>query len=235
MEKYIAKFEAFDSSSLHNLFKDHNLTVTDINDMINRLDKYEFALKSEFRVLCDELKKSKERGYRDLRKWKIDSILSRYEKANKSIEMVETVEDYMLELTDNGYRIKIFTSGESGFDLIVYTKGVHKSRLDRVAEVTNFLQHLNNSHRLSVDLLSIRDSNEFKVKIQFVIEDTKKSAQDEDEDYISHRTETEHERTLRNLRRIVNPRGFEVENADEDDIDFDDPNEFDEDDPDYEG
>ena len=162
---------------------------------------------------------------RDLRKWKIDSILTRYNNANQLIDMAETVEDYLLELTDNGYRIKVYPSlvnGNANAILLIYTKGVHKSRLDRIAEVTNFLQHLNNSHRLNVDLESIRDSNEFKVIIKSV-ENTKKAAQDEDEDYVSHRTETDHERTLRNLRRITNPRTFETEDEDEDEAEWHEP------------
>lgn len=205
MQKYIAKFEAFDSSSLHDLFKEHNLTIVVLNDMIDKLEKYNLD-----RVLVNELKKSKERGYRDLRKWKIDSILSRYNSASRLVDMAETIEDYLLELTDNGYRIKVFPSDGYAV-LLIYTKGVRKSRLDRVAEVTSFLQHLNNSHRLNVELESIRDSNEFKVIIKSVVEDTKKAAQDEDEDYVAHRTETEHERTLRNLRRMINPQNFDYD------------------------
>lgn len=210
MQKYIAKFESFDSSSLHDLFKEHNLTIVVLNDMIDKLEKYNLD-----HVLVNELKKSKERGYRDLRKWKIDSILSRYNSASRLIDMAETIEDYLLELTDNGYRIKVFPSDEYAV-LIIYTKGVRKSRLDRVAEVTSFLQHLNNSHRLNVELESIRDSNEFKVIIKSVV-DTKKAAQDEDEDYVDHRTETEHERALRNLRRMINPNTFDEDEYDESD------------------
>jgi hypothetical protein len=211
MQKYIAKFEAFDSSSLHDLFKEHNLTIVVLNDMIDKLEKYNLD-----HVLVNELKKSKERGYRDLRKWKIDSILSRYNSASRLIDMAETIEDYLLELTDNGYRIKVFPSDGYAV-LLIYTKGVRKSRLDKVAEVTSFLQHLNNSHRLNVDLESIRDSNEFKVIIKSVVENTKKSAQDEDEDYVAHRTETEHERALRNLRRMINPNTFDEDEYDESD------------------
>ncbi len=187
MQKYIAKFEAFGSSDLQNLFKDNNLKSSDIDNMIDRLDKYNLD-----RVLSNELRRSKERGYRDMRKWKIDSILSRYNNANKIIETAETIEDYLLELTDNGYRIKVYPTDINSAMLLIYTKGVRKSRLDRVAEVTSFLQHLNNSHRLNVELESIRDSNEFKV-------------------FVAHRTETEHERTLRNLRRMINPQNFDYD------------------------
>lgn len=165
MQKYIAKFEAFDSSSLHDLFKEHNLTIVVLNDMIDKLEKYNLD-----HVLVNELKKSKERGYRDLRKWKIDSILSRYNSASRLIDMAETIEDYLLELTDNGYRIKVFPSNAAaaaaglaapdGYAvLLIYTKGVRKSRLARVAEVTSFLQHLNNSHRLNVELESTWEKN----------------------------------------------------------------------------
>lgn len=216
MQKYVAKFEAFDSSTLHNLFRENNITVSDLNDMIDKLEKYGLD-----HVLLKELRGSKERDYRDLRKWKIDSILSRYNKVMKSIEIFETVEDYFLELTDNGYRIKVYSAlgavGSSKMIVLIYTKGVHKSRLDKIAEVSNFLQHLNNSQRLNIELNSIRDSNEFEVTIQ-TVSGSKKAAQDEDEDYATHRTETEHERALRNLRRhyIEN----EDENEEDEDEDF---------------
>jgi len=198
MKKYITKFEAFDSSNLHNLFKEENLKVSDLNSMIDNLEKYNLD-----RTLLAELKRSKLRNYTDLRKWKIDSILTRYNNVYKIINKLELIEDYFLELTDNGYRIAISTLHDSNkYHIIIYTKGVNKSRLDRIAEVSGFLKHLNTSKRLDLDIESIQDSNEFRVIVNSILGDNK-YAQDEDEDYDIHRAEREHNRSIRNLRRGV--------------------------------
>lgn len=218
MKKYITKFEAFDSSNLHNLFKEENLKVSDLNSMIDNLEKYNLD-----RTLLAELKRSKLRNYTDLRKWKIDSILTRYNNVYKIINKLELIEDYFLELTDNGYRIatsivaaeilnnsrlptdterKALLHDSNKYRVIIYTKGVNKSRLDRIAEVSGFLKHLNTSKRLDLDIESIQDSNEFRVIVNSILGDNK-YAQDEDEDYDIHRAEREHNRSIRNLRRGI--------------------------------
>ena len=83
------------------------LTVKDMEVMLFRLKKYSDALSSNGGDLIGDLEKSKSSDWKTLRKWKIENILSRYEVEKIKIEEFEDIEDYLLEMEDIGWEIKI--------------------------------------------------------------------------------------------------------------------------------
>jgi hypothetical protein len=184
MGKYVSKFEAssFGSNGSFSLLpsvaalREFNMSTKNLEEMIDTLKKY--GLDS---TLLRDLQTSKDRSWRDLRKWKVENYLNRYNLLKDKIEHLLDIEDYFLELIDKDYRLKINTIGQT---LKIYTKDVtQKSRLDKIAEVSAFLVHLNNTKRLKVELLKILDTNEFVVSYgDSKYLDVSGSMRDDDED-----------------------------------------------------
>jgi hypothetical protein len=152
MSKYVAKFEAASTPRVTEVLKDFKLKISDLQEMYNKLVNYHLD-----GTLQRDLKTSMDRGWRDLRKWKVQSFLDRYDRSKPKIEEIELIEDYFLELVDKGYRMKIDPNLNR---VIIYTKDVSGTRLNHFKEVIDFFVHLNNTNRLLVDLESVKDSNE---------------------------------------------------------------------------
>jgi|GEM_PF-5486708 len=177
MNKYIAKFEAakFDPNDI---LKGYNMTIADLDNMINFLDKYgedesdyeEFAEDEEdgyvrgvhqsaketdyynATPLKEELKKLKSSGYTGLRKWKIDNILNRYKEVEKLIDERITIEDYLLEMTDQGVTADIDPMRKV---IDIHLPRKQKGNLDKINMIISYLVHLNKSNRINVELEKI--------------------------------------------------------------------------------
>ena len=156
MGKYIAKFEAASTPRIDDVLKIFKISIKDLEEMIENLKKYGMN-----NSLLNDLETSKRRDWRDLRGWKVENYLNRWKDIQVKIEEAELVEDYFLELTDKGYRIKINLTTRR---VNVYTKGVSGTRLIHFYDVINYLYHLNNMKRLSIELVSVMDNNEFLIK-----------------------------------------------------------------------
>ena len=177
MEINIVKFDRFNEAvsnfDLNGLLNAYKIKISDLNDMIDNLKKYELNP-----ILLNELKRSQSINWRDLRKWKLDSYLSRYESYRNAIEKLksieEMIEDYSTELTDMGYTLVISARYSK---IKIYAKDVRKTKLERMGDVINFLLHLNRTKRLFVELNRITNLNEFiidfnpKTPFEPVIED----------------------------------------------------------------
>ena len=86
------------------------LTVKDMEAMLYKLTKYSEALTKNGDSLIKDLEKAKESGWKTLRKWKIENMINRYEFEKIKIEEFEDIEDYLLEMEDIGWEIKIHPS-----------------------------------------------------------------------------------------------------------------------------
>lgn len=178
MKKYIAKFEAkgYDPNGV---LKDYGMSVSDLDKMIEFLDKYGEEEEDEgddededpyfyglqpagpkkqpdfynATPLKEELKKLKSGKYIGLRKWKVDNILSRYNEVKKLIDEEITLEDYLLELTDQH---EITATIDPIKKLItIHLPLKEGDNVERVNLVTSFLAHLNKSKRARVDIEKI--------------------------------------------------------------------------------
>ena len=153
--KHIQLFEALTKLTPNEVLKEYDLTTKELDRIIDILTKYKLD-----DVLLRELKATQTRGYRDLRKWKVDSFIGRYEILRPRVEELMNVQDYFLELSDMGYGIFV-----SSRDRTVRIRiGGHKKKdlFGSVSEIINFLNHLNARKRLIVKLLNIdhqSDSN----------------------------------------------------------------------------
>lgn len=146
--KYIQLFESLAKQTPNEILKEYDLTTKELDRIIDILTKYKLD-----DILLRELKSTQDRGYRDLRKWKVDSFIGRYEVLRPRIEELMEVQDYFLELSDMGYGILV-----SSRDRTVRIRiGGNKKRdlLNSISEVVNFLKQLNARKRLAVKLLNI--------------------------------------------------------------------------------
>lgn len=136
--KYIQLFESLAKQTPNEILKEYDLTTKELDRIIDILTKYKLD-----DILLRELKSTQDRGYRDLRKWKVDSFISRYEVLRPRIEELMEVQDYFLELSDMGYGILV-----SSRDRTVRIRiGGNKKRdlLNSISEVVNFLKQLKKS------------------------------------------------------------------------------------------
>lgn len=141
MRKHIAKFEAVDPKLFapNVVLKEFNLTTRDLDEMIHDLHEYEVDVD-----LYRELSLSKERAYRDLRKWKIQNFITRYKKSRLIIDEAILVEDYMLELMDQGFKVKVDANRGWVYihiPLIATTEMKHLSIIEKLNLVTSHLLH----------------------------------------------------------------------------------------------
>lgn len=143
--KYIKLFEAVIKQTPNDILKEYDMTTKELDRIIDVLTKYNLDA-----VLLRELKGTQERAYRDLRKWKVESFMKRFELVRPRVEELMEVQDYFLELSDMGYGIMVSASNKT----IRIRIGGNKKRdlLSSLAEVTSFLKQLNTHNRLPVKL-----------------------------------------------------------------------------------
>lgn len=109
MNNYIRKFEALSSFNVNELLKEYDMTISDLDNIINKIGKYNIFLD-----LYTDMNKSKLIGYRDLRKWKMENFLRRYNQIKPTIDKIEIVEDLLVGLTDLECKVKIILDERGG-------------------------------------------------------------------------------------------------------------------------
>ena len=147
-----------------------NLTVKDMEVMLYKLTKYRDYLGSDGRELISDLEASKESGWTKLRKWKIENILARYEVQKVKINEVDDVEDYLLEIEDEGWEVKIRPNNHT----IDFSTEGHP--IKKMAALFHFLD---NNHRMGFILQSVsKNTGKWEVQVKYKIRtgetDTKK-------------------------------------------------------------
>ena len=191
MRNTIAKFEALGTFNPTSVLKEFNLTINDLNVMIKDLEEYGIDP-----ILSKELSVSKVKGYRDLRKWKVESFLGRYNAAKGILDEAQLVDDYMLELSDQGIGVKI--DPNKNIILIVIplmstTEMKHLSILEKLNLVTTHLLH--DTRRILTEFQGIEYSRHEKItlKVSYKVVGSKlaKKPIQENEDESSRRVITD--------------------------------------------
>ena len=155
-----------------------NLSVKDMEAMLYKLSKYKDYLASDGKELISDLESAKASGWTKLRKWKIENILSRYEVQKVKINEVDDIEDYLLEVEDEGWEVKI----QPNSHIIDFSTEGHP--IKKLAALFHFLD---SNHRLGFILQGVDDNRgKWEVRVKYKIRtgegDNKKEEDIEEEE-----------------------------------------------------
>jgi hypothetical protein len=174
----IIKFNEATQSPHELALSELNLTIKDMEVMLYKLSKYKDYLSSDGRELISDLESAKASGWTKLRKWKIENILARYEVQKVKINEVDDVEDYLLEVEDEGWEVKIRPNNHT----IDFSTEGHP--IKKMAALFHFLD---NNHRMGFILQGVDNNRgkwevQVKYKIRTGESDTKKEEDIEEEE-----------------------------------------------------
>jgi DNA integrity scanning protein DisA with diadenylate cyclase activity len=158
MKNKVNKFYESSFFTKSDLKDEYDLTPKDIEKIIEILEKYKLDS-----VLLSELNNIEEKEYKTLRKWKIISVMKRYESLKPKLDEIELIEDYLLEITDEGHKVYIHYN-EGTIDIYFSTKGMLKS----LNSITTCLLQLSN--RLKVDINEVgegRTSGRYIMRLSY--------------------------------------------------------------------
>ena len=155
------KFEA-SKVNPNEVLKDFGLKTSDLDKMINTLREYDLDSK-----LLQELISAQDRSYQSLRKWKVESFINRYKQLESKIEEIELVEDYMLELSDMGYSIKIQNYKKTIYILFPVNG---ENAIKKISEVMDYIKHLGNRMNINFGTIEDRRDRERTIFISVIYE-----------------------------------------------------------------
>ena len=96
-----------------------------------------------------------------LRKWKINSFLTRWEVQKSKIHEVDEIEDYVTEMQDEGWKVSVNTRN----NIITFKCSDHP--ISRMNSLFNFLTH---NHRLGFKLRGLNlDTSSVTVKVEYKV------------------------------------------------------------------
>jgi len=160
-----------------------NLSVKDMEAMLYKLNKYKDYLGTDGKDLISDLESAKSSSWVKLRKWKIENILSRYEVQKVKINEVDDIEDYLLEIEDEGWEVKI----QPNSHIIDFSTEGHP--IKKLAALFHFLD---SNHRLGFILQNVDDNRgKWEVRVKYKIrtgegDNKKEEDMEEEENRISH-------------------------------------------------
>ena len=160
-----------------------NLSVKDMEAMLYKLNKYKDYLGTDGKDLISDLESAKSSSWVKLRKWKIENILSRYEVQKVKINEVDDIEDYLLEIEDEGWEVKI----QPNSHLIDFSTEGHP--IKKLAALFHFLD---SNHRLGFILQGVDNNRgKWEVRVKYKIrtgegDNKKEEDMEEEENRISH-------------------------------------------------
>jgi hypothetical protein len=143
MSYNIDKFNESSFVTKADLQKNYDISIKDIEKIIDILERYELDS-----VLLRELKNAKSSEYKTLRKWKVDSFMKRYANLKEKLDEIELIEDYLLEIVDEGNKVKILHNRS---EIQITTQSA--DAIKAINDVTSCLVHLGN--RLKITLTDI--------------------------------------------------------------------------------
>lgn len=149
MDNYIKKFEAVQQFDINKELKEYDLSISDLDKAIDALAKYDLDS-----VLLEELKILQSNRYKTLRKWKIDSFIKRYDNIRPLLDEIILIEDYLLELTDAGYKLFI-SSRDKKIEIEFDYDSINA--IKKINFATKQLLEL--SHRLKLEFLGIQNTS----------------------------------------------------------------------------
>jgi len=136
-----------------------NLSVKDMEVMLFKLIKYKDVLDAD--DLISDLESAKSSGWTKLRKWKIENLLSRYEDQKSKINEIDDVDDYLLEIEDEGWEVKIQPKSH----IIDFSTEGHP--IKKLAALFHFLD---SNHRLGFILQGVDDNRgKWEVRVKYKI------------------------------------------------------------------
>lgn len=144
-----------------------NISSKSMNDILSNLLKYAEHMHNddEYRTLVHDINKLKEGNWEDVRAWKINSIVNRYNTQLDKINLINNIEDYLTELEDEGWKCNINTFGEN---IRFIHNGTHP-----IKKLSTLFTFLNNNHRLGFKLIDIRQSSSnIKVDVKFKLKES---------------------------------------------------------------
>lgn len=147
-----------------------NLTVKDMDIILYKLSKYSHYLDNNGKDLIKDLESFKNSDWTKLRKWKIENILDRYKIQQLLIQQVDDIEDYLTEVEDEGWSIKIDTINS----YITFSTKEHP-----IKKLSILFHFLDNNHRLGFVLQGVDNSRgvwsvTVKYRIRNGLDDNKK-------------------------------------------------------------
>jgi len=160
-----------------------NLSVKDMEAMLYKLNKYKDYLGTDGKDLISDLESAKSSSWVKLRKWKIENILSRYEVQKVKINEVDDIEDYLLEIEDEGWEVKI----QPNSHIIDFSTEGHP--IKKLAALFHFLD---SNHRLGFILQGVDNNRgKWEVRVKYKIrtgegDNKKEEDMEEEENRISH-------------------------------------------------
>lgn len=155
------KFEA-SRVNPNDVLKDFGLRTSDLDKMIDTLREYDLDSK-----LLQELISTQDRSYQNLRKWKVESFISRYNLLKQKINEIELIEDYMLELSDMGYSVKIANYKKTIY-IIFPVNG--ENAIKKISEVMDYMKHLSNRMDITFGTIEDRRDRERTIFISVIYE-----------------------------------------------------------------
>lgn len=167
----IMKFnEAFDLSGLLAQFK--LTSPTGLDDMLDKLKKYKENLSEDGLDLIVDLEREKKTNWSNIRKWKLDSIVKRYEKAISEMDFVDEIEDMLVEIEDVGWKPSILTKSNK----ITFLTSGHP--IKKIADLFTFL---NSSRRFGfrLDHIQLLSNRTVKVDVSYKLKTSEWSEEHE--------------------------------------------------------
>lgn len=141
MNNYIHKFEALSSFNVNELLKEYGMTISDLDNIINKIGKYSVG-----HDLYLDISRSKKVNYRDLRKWKLDNYLSRYEELKPTISKIEYIEDLLVGISDLECRVDISADPKNPYKghLSIEFAAWPNKAIKKINDITSELLHISN-------------------------------------------------------------------------------------------
>jgi hypothetical protein len=160
-----------------------NLTIKDMEIMLFKLKKYEKNLTGASELI-EDMEKVKDSGWTKLRKWKLENIVSRYEVQKVKISEIDNIEDYLLEMEDEGWEVDINVK----YNVVKFETEGHP-----IKKMSTLFHFLDSNHRLGFLLQGVENTRgkwavTVKYKIRTGDNDTKKEedmAEEEDQKEMS--------------------------------------------------
>lgn len=150
------------------VFSQFDVTEKQMNDMISLLSEYESSnLGQTITDLKDDILSLKSSNWTKLSKWRVKSILDRFEICNKSINELKDIEDFIVEVTDEGWNAKIDFQNST----IIF---VSKSK--PISKLNTIFSFLYKNHRLAFKLKECTSrSGDSLVRVEYKFRDDSES------------------------------------------------------------
>jgi hypothetical protein len=198
----IMKFN--EAQDLGSLLSQYKLGSSGLDDMVTKLKKYRDNLGEEGISLLEDLEREYKSKWANIRKWKLDSIMARYQKAISEMEQVDDIEDMLLELEDAGWQVEIFTKAN--------TLRFRTGRDHQIKKLHELFSFLHNTHKFGFKLKDlIVERRDIRVEIIYRLKTVEWTEEETTDDKFKHSAQREEDEDFPIQHRVINPITFEEE------------------------